>query len=525
METERFGRYELVRKLALGGMAEVFLARMPDHVLERVLAIKRILPHLAEDPHFVKMFVEEAKIVVQLSHANIARIYELGEVEGQYYIAMEYIDGRDIGSILRRCHEQKVHVPVEIAVHILIKTCQALHHAHHAHRPGQGPLGLIHRDVSPSNLMVSFDGDVKVIDFGLAKAAGRGIQTQAGVVKGKIAYMSPEHAYGRAIDHRVDVYSAAVCLWELLTSRRLFLRRTEKETIKAVRDGVIPHPRDKRREVPAQLDAIVMRALEPDRDRRFPSAQALGEALEGFAMAYGQVTSREVSAFMRERFPEWDPREAAAVTSHAISLEEFQAARPSADQGVSVVGAEGSAAEGSYKDSRDTRRPPPRRRKPPPDTTPSLQVPSAILRELRAGTHTGGRSMHADSRRHSSDPTGPAIAVPRKRSVPPPLPPRRGDDVDAREPQHGQLEGYDPTASLNLVNEDDPTISMPMGMSQNSEDGDPTEQFAEAVFDDAPTEHEFSLVGLESRARHDTHDGLDDASDTFVISGSDDDDD
>src|SRR5262245_18293462 len=211
-----FGNYRLVRRIARGGMAEVFLARhLGMEGFERRVAIKRILPHLSEAEEFKSMFLDEARLAAQLTHPNIVHIYDFGRVDEYYFIGMEFVDGVDLGRLIR--HARNRPVPFEFAARIFSDVCSGLHYAHNA-VDGEGrPLGLVHRDVTPQNVLVTYDGVVKLVDFGIAKAAWQAGRTRPGVVKGKFAYMSPEQVEGRRLDGRSDVFSAGICLYELIT--------------------------------------------------------------------------------------------------------------------------------------------------------------------------------------------------------------------------------------------------------------------------------------------------------------------
>jgi serine/threonine protein kinase len=303
---KRFGRYDLLEPIAKGGMAEVFMARAREDVgFERIVAVKRILPNLAADEEFVSMFVDEAKIAVQLSHASIAQIFDLGMVDEHYYIALEYIHGRDLRAITSAEQARGGAVPIDIACFFVMKVAEALDYAHRATgRDGQ-PLHVIHRDVSPQNVIVSFDGDVKVIDFGLAKAAGRATQTQAGILKGKLAYLSPEQAHGEEIDWRSDIYALGILLFELLTGQRLFLRDNDLDTVLAVRSGEVPDPRTIAGDISDELAQTVLRTLTRDRNKRFQRAQELAEALEAILYTTGRPLSRRIiGEYMADLFPE-----------------------------------------------------------------------------------------------------------------------------------------------------------------------------------------------------------------------------
>jgi len=300
--------YELLERIGIGGMAEVYRANaLGAEGFERPIAIKRILPNLAEDEDFVKMFIDEAKIAVQLSHPNIVGIFDLGRFGDDYFIAMELVHGRDLRQIQDREAQLGRRMPLEIALHAGMKVCEALHHAHY--KGGGGHDGeavyIIHRDVSPQNVLVSYDGQVKVTDFGLAKAAGRAVQTQAGIIKGKLAYMSPEQLTTVPIDQRSDVFAAGTLLWEMLTGERLFLGSNDRETIQKVFQAKVASPRSLDPAIPIELDRVVMKALAKDRDQRYRTAQEFHDDLEetGY-LVNAMVGAPSVSAYMRALFPE-----------------------------------------------------------------------------------------------------------------------------------------------------------------------------------------------------------------------------
>ncbi len=300
--------YELLERIGVGGMAEVYRANsLGAEGFERPIAIKRILPNLAEDEDFVKMFIDEAKIAVQLSHPNIVGIFDLGRFGDDYFIAMELVNGRDLRQIQDREAQLGRRMPLEIALHSAMKVCEALHHAHYKGGGGviDEPVFIIHRDVSPQNVLVSYDGQVKVTDFGLAKAAGRAVQTQAGIIKGKLAYMSPEQLSTVPIDQRSDVFAAGTLLWEMLTGERLFLGKNDRETIQNVFQANVQSPRTLDPAIPVELDRVVMKALAKDRDHRYRTAQEMHDDLEetGYAVN-AMIGAPSVSAYMRALFPE-----------------------------------------------------------------------------------------------------------------------------------------------------------------------------------------------------------------------------
>ena len=317
---QKLGKYTLVERVATGGMAELFRATIDGgEGFTRTVAIKRILPELVEDEQFVRMFIDEAKIAVQLSHGNIAQILDLACEDDQYYIAMEFIDGHDLRQVAAAYLKRySTGVPVPIAMHVVMRVAEALAYAHNARTRSGDPLCLIHRDVSPHNILISRDGEVKVIDFGLAKAAGRVVQTQAGIVKGKLAYMSPEQARGEEIDHRSDIYALGICLYEILAGAPLFYRRNDVDTILAVQSGDVPPLLDLAPETPRGLAAITMRMLAYDRDVRYPQASEVFDDLEALAYELNAITSQQVvSRFLADLFDESTADDAIAAPAAA----------------------------------------------------------------------------------------------------------------------------------------------------------------------------------------------------------------
>ena len=280
MAAKRFGKYVLLEKVAAGGMAEIFRAKTYGvSGFEKDLAVKRILPHLSEDEVFVEMLVDEAKITVALSHPNIAQIFDLGRVKNQYFIAMEYVSGKDLGRTLRACHRQKQKLPREHALYTALQVCNGLAYAHSKKGKDGQPLNIIHRDVSPQNILISFDGHVKIVDFGIAKAANRAGVTQMGEIKGKFAYMSPEQARGEALDNRSDVFAAGILLHEMLTGARAFFHGSDAKTLRSVQECKFRTFEELGVEVDEDLKAIVYRALTGDRELRYQEASAMAADL------------------------------------------------------------------------------------------------------------------------------------------------------------------------------------------------------------------------------------------------------
>ena len=296
--------YLLLDKIAAGGMAEVYRAKsLGVEGFEKIVAVKRILPALAEDAEFVRMFISEAKIAGLLSHANIAQILELGRIEGTHFIAMEYVWGKDLRRILTRFAHLRQPMPPPMAAWIVAKMLEALDHAHRKRGPDGRPLGIIHRDVSPQNVLVSYDGLVKLIDFGIAKAAGRADQTRAGVIKGKLAYMSPEQVRGLPIDHRSDLFATTSCFYELLTGHKAFDGASDIDVIDRVREARCDPPSALAPHIPPALDAIVVRGFAKDIAERFQTADEMHEAIMHFiATSRPPYGTSDLSRWMRVAF-------------------------------------------------------------------------------------------------------------------------------------------------------------------------------------------------------------------------------
>ena len=285
-------------------MGEVYLARQAGFEgFEKLLVIKVLLPHLVEDEEFIQMFLDEARIAARLNHPNVAQIFDLGEVDGAYYIAMEFIHGDDIIRIWKQARTMEKTVPLGLTARIIADAAAGLDYAHKAVDSNNQPLGLVHRDVSPQNILITFEGGVKVIDFGIAKAAGRASHTATGILKGKYAYMSPEQAAGKPIDHRSDVFALGVVLYEMATSLRLFKRDSEVSTLRAVADCEVPPPVEHNPRIDAGLQAIIMKALSRDVETRYQDGQQLRLALEDWISESRQpASSAHLAAFMQELY-------------------------------------------------------------------------------------------------------------------------------------------------------------------------------------------------------------------------------
>jgi eukaryotic-like serine/threonine-protein kinase len=314
-----FGRYLLLDRINIGGMAEVWRGKVfGAGGFERLVAIKRILPNIAEDEEFISMFQDEAKISVQLTHANICQIYELNRIGPSLYIAMEYVPGKDLRSIFERARKKGEPPPVPLVCYVIGKLCEGLDYAHRK-KDGHGrDLNVVHRDVSPQNVLISFEGEVKVIDFGIAKAAGKVTKTQAGILKGKFGYMSPEQIRGLPLDRRSDVFAIGVCLYELLTGERLFVGESDFQVLEKVRKAEVLPPSTYNRKIPEALERIVLKALAKDPSERFQYASELADELQRFLITSDSIFSRkDLMQYMKSTFAEEVERERARMSEYA----------------------------------------------------------------------------------------------------------------------------------------------------------------------------------------------------------------
>jgi len=314
----KFGQYVLLEKIATGGMAEVWKARMRGvEGFQKIVAIKKILPHLSDNQDFIEMFVDEAKLAAQLNHNNIIHIYDLGKIQSSYYIAMEYIDGYDLKNILKKAQERDQPLSVEIALFIASKIAAALDYAHRKRDFEDREMGLVHRDVSPQNVLISEEGDIKLCDFGIAKAASKASHTQAGALKGKLQYMSPEQAWGRTIDKRSDIFALATVLFEMLTARKLFSGDNELSILEQVREARVTAPSQFNDEVTPQIDAIVLKALQKDPANRYQTAGEMQRDLDAVLYSFKPTpTSADLAIYMH-RLATSAPTPSHPMESHA----------------------------------------------------------------------------------------------------------------------------------------------------------------------------------------------------------------
>src|SRR6476659_6374911 len=321
----QFGKYWLLDRVNVGGMAEVWKAKaFGVEGFERLLAVKRILPNIAEDEEFITMFIDEAKIAVQLQHANIAQIFDLGKVDDSFFIALEYVNGRDLRSIFDRMRNKGEALAIAMACYVTMQVCEGLDYAHNK-RDAQGrELNLVHRDISPQNILLGYEGEIKLVDFGIAKAAGKASKTQAGILKGKFGYMSPEQVRGLPIDKRSDIFAVGIVLYELLTGERLFIGESDFSTLEKVRNVEIQPPSSYNKKIPQELERVVLKALARDPEDRYANAIDLHDDLQSFLYSVGEFFSRkDLAAWMKKTF-------AMEIEEDNAKIEEFRQIAPSA---------------------------------------------------------------------------------------------------------------------------------------------------------------------------------------------------
>jgi serine/threonine protein kinase len=315
----RFGKYILLKEIEVGGMAAVYLAKAQGiGGFEKFLAIKKIYPQLSRSEDFVQMFISEARIAVELTHPNISHIYDLGEVDGDYFIAMEYIHGKDCYRLIKRCQARGRRIPIGLVCHIVLQVLEGLEYAHRKKDLAGTPMRIVHRDVSPRNVLLSYEGGVKLIDFGIAKAATLGEHTRVGTIKGKVNYMSPEQARGEELDARSDLFSAGLFMYELIHQVKLFAGGSEIKTLDLIRECKVPSIREQNPNLPDEIERILMKSLAKEREHRYASAQEFARDLQQF-MARNDIVvgSSLLSEFVRDAF-------SAEVSAEERELEAFR---------------------------------------------------------------------------------------------------------------------------------------------------------------------------------------------------------
>lgn len=307
----RFGKYTLLNRIAVGGMAEIFLARQEGlEGFEKTICIKRIRPHLSSQANFVRMFLNEAKLAAQLNHPNIVQIYDLGRINDSYFIAMEYISGRDMSRIVPKAERAGIPFPTIYALRIASSVSEGLYYAHTKTDAFGNSLNVVHRDVTPENILVSWDGTVKIVDFGIAKANTQIEQTRAGEIKGKLSYMSPEQAMGKQLDARSDIFSLGAVIYEWITGYKLFTGENEMAILKSIIDGKIYPPSYFKEDVNEHVERILMKALEKDRERRYQSAWEMQFDIDTY-LAGSEFTPSNIhlSNFLKQIFDDEIERE------------------------------------------------------------------------------------------------------------------------------------------------------------------------------------------------------------------------
>ncbi|MBL8604783.1 MAG: serine/threonine protein kinase [Myxococcales bacterium] len=335
-EASRFGKYSLIARLGQGGMAEAHLAMLQGNMgFQKLVVVKKMHASLGHDEHFVKMFVDEARLAARLNHPNVVSTQEVGEIDGQYFIAMEYLEGLSLDRIVRKYLADGAGVPMGLLLRVGTDALDGLHHAHELRDFDGRPLQVVHRDVTPSNLFVTLDGVAKVLDFGIAKATLQDEATRTGMLKGKLAYMAPEQFYPNPIDRRTDLWSMGVLLWEMTTGRRLFKGPNDAVTYKNIMGMALPSVRDFRRDAPLGLDAVLAKSLARDRDQRYATAEAMRQDLEAVIQAeLSGATRNDVAGEMRQAFGEM-------LEENRRIIREFArpgARRPGLALGLSVTG-------------------------------------------------------------------------------------------------------------------------------------------------------------------------------------------
>jgi|HubBroStandDraft_2_1064218.scaffolds.fasta_scaffold06681_4 serine/threonine protein kinase len=300
-------RYRVIEKLESGGMAEVFRAESEGlQGFRKQVAIKRVLPHLSSKKKFISMFLDEARLSAQLSHSNCVQVFDIGVGDSAYFIVMEFVDGANLKAVIEQLKRAGKDFPVEAAVHISLEICKGLAYAHELTDPQGVALHIVHRDMSPPNVLITKYGEVKIVDFGLAKANSQLEKSEPGIIKGKFSYLAPEAAMAQEVDARTDIFAVGIILWELLAGQRLFLGDTDFQTVKKVQAAVVPSISQINKKVPPELEKIIVRALARDPAQRYPTARALGLELSKFMFRYGvPVSTFDISSLvtgvMKER--------------------------------------------------------------------------------------------------------------------------------------------------------------------------------------------------------------------------------
>jgi serine/threonine protein kinase len=321
-------RYRVIERLESGGMAEVFRGEAESLAgFKKPVAIKRVLPHLAQNEKFIRMFLDEARLCARLNHANIVQVFDIGHVENTYFIVMEFVDGVNLKGVVEHTRKRSATMPIPAAVHIAMEICKGLQYAHDLTDSDGILLNIVHRDMSPPNVLISKRGEVKIVDFGLAKAAMQVEKTDPGVVKGKFSYLAPETAMGNEADPQADIFAVGIMLWEMLSGRRLFLGDSDYQTVKLVQQANIPSLRKLNPDVPESLEVVIMRSLARDKRGRFATAEDFNQDLAQFLFSHQmRVTGFDIAKIVREvveekRAARKDVRQDASIIDRLIQEE------------------------------------------------------------------------------------------------------------------------------------------------------------------------------------------------------------
>ncbi|MBL8682340.1 MAG: serine/threonine protein kinase [Myxococcales bacterium] len=305
-EAKAHNRYRVIERLESGGMAEVFRGEAESLAgFKKAVAIKRVLPHLAQNDKFIRMFLDEARLCARLNHANIVQVFDIGHVENTYFIVMEFVDGVNLKAIIEYLRNRGQGVPIPVAVYLSMQICNGLQYAHELQDSDGSTLGIVHRDMSPPNVLVSKRGEVKIVDFGLAKATTQLEKSEQGMVKGKFGYLAPETALGQEVDAQVDVFAVGIMLWEMIANKRLFLADSDWATVQLVQKAQIPSLRKFNAEVPPDLEAVINKSLAKDKNERYRTAEALAQDLGEFLAKHRMaVNSFDIAKITKEAIEE-----------------------------------------------------------------------------------------------------------------------------------------------------------------------------------------------------------------------------
>ena len=422
---QTIGRYQLLAHLASGGMAEIYLARQTGiGGFEKLVVVKKILPNLAREKVFVEMFLDEAVIAAQLNHPNVVQIYDLGQSGSDYYIAMEYLEGESLGHLTSEGARVKKPLPPGLAAGIISQVCDGLAYAHAFEDEDGKPMGIVHRDISPHNIIVLFNGVVKVVDFGIAKAASKMHQTKVGTLKGKLAYMSPEQCMGSEVDARSDVFSLGVVLWELLTHRRLFKREVEPAMIRAIMDEPIAKVHEVRKDAPAALAAVADKALSKKPEDRYASAAEMKADLQAYLRQESEEAGAEqIAGYAHEvlgKRARTKKRLLEDIRKKGMKGVSLGALKPKSDSMPSKSGSEADAAT-RIKDERDA-----------PASSPWLM---RIVAFFLAGIAVAAAALWLFSGSPPPEPAEEKVAVP----APPPPPEDPVEPAEVKPPAEALL--------------------------------------------------------------------------------------